>query len=637
MRRIALVLGSALLISACPAPPSKTDTTEPESDVVDVSSDVVVTDLNIPEVECETVADCESVLEGPFPECKALGCEEGKCVIVGADEGSPCSDDGVCTLAASCMGGSCVATESNTCDDENPCTTDGCDPGSGCVNTFNQKPCDDGTVCTIGDHCIQGECLGDELDCDDGNECTDDVCDVATACSSTIRTGACSDGDACTDSDQCQDGQCVAGPELDCDDDEACTIDSCDSLAGCQATIIDGDCDDGNACTIDDSCKAGSCLGNIVKCDDAELCTSDYCDPVEGCVYQPNALPCDDGESCTLDDQCCFAGLGDCTLGTCVAGTVDPLCCDEDEGCDDLDLCTNDACNAGYCAFTAVDCSDGHGCTSDVCVDGDCVNDPYGKLESGEVFADSFEIDTQGWTLTSSNADVEWQIDSFKKNTGQNALYCGNKKDNAYSYDFGATLASATRSFDLPPSNKITLSLYVLQDLQETGSCTYDVTTVHVNGEEVIELCSNLPAFAEQTYDLSAYAGETISVEIRFDTKDGIANAGLGVWVDDVTINAESPEGCCDDNDQCAGGDGCAAEICLEGPWECGVPEGAVACDDSDACTLDSCSELSVCANEAIADCCTTPADCAPAPEGECAVIDCLENACSYDLSGCGE
>jgi hypothetical protein len=175
----------------------------------------------------------------------------------------------------------------------------------------------------------------------------------------------------------------------------------------------------------------------------------------------------------------------------------------------------------------------------------------------------------------------------------------------------------------------------VLQDLQETGSCTYDVTSVFVNDEEVIQLCSNLPAFAEQTYDLSAYAGETVTVEIRFDTKDGIANAGLGVWVDDITITAESPEGCCETNEQCAGGDDCLAELCLDPSWECGVPDGAVACDDDKVCTLDSCSEDGDCLNEPIPACCVVAEDCAPAPEGECAVTQCLENVCSYDLSAC--
>lgn len=47
---------------------------------------------------------------------------------------------------------------------------------------------------------------------------------------------ACSDGDACTGPDSCLGGLCVNDP-IDCDDSNDCTIDSCDSGAGC--TYVD--------------------------------------------------------------------------------------------------------------------------------------------------------------------------------------------------------------------------------------------------------------------------------------------------------------------------------------------------------------------------------------------------------------
>lgn len=605
MGKVAILLASTFLLVACSSPsvvPSKDAATDDGGTDATSAADASI-DLALPPVECEVVDDCEAVLPGAAPLCKQLGCEEGMCVLVDSDDGTECASDGFCILEATCQAGACVAGPTNACDDDNACTTDGCDPASGCVNTYNQKPCDDGTVCTLDDHCSQGSCVGDGVGCDDGNQCTEDVCDPVDGCTSVVLTGGCSDDDACTDVDLCVNGQCVPGGPLECNDDEPCTLDSCGPLVGCVNSIVDGDCEDGNACTSDDSCKAGTCQGELVACDDGELCTSDYCDPVNGCVFQPNALNCEDGDSCTLADQCCHPGLGDCTLGTCISGEQDPLCCDEDPECDDDDPCTNDACAAGYCGFTPLDCNDGLDCTGDTCDGGLCVHTPYGPLENGEIFNEGFEIDAGAWEIDSSNAEVTWQLDSLNKKSGQNALYCGNKANGTYSYDFGQTLASATKTFVLPPSNALSLQFFVLQDLQESGSCTYDVTRILVNGEQVLALCSNLTSFTEQTIDLTTYAGQTVEVEFRFDTKDGVANGGLGVWLDDIRVLAESPEGCCATQEQCTEGTGCNSQACLEDTWTCGVPESATVCDDADDCTLDACVADGQCTHEAIEGC----------------------------------
>ena len=156
-----------------------------------------------------------------------------------------------------------------------------------------------------------------------------------------------------------------------------------------------------------------------------------------------------------------------------------------------------------------------------------------------------------------------------------------------------------------------------------------------MNGEKAVELCNNITDFTESTYDLTPYAGQTITLEIRFDTVDSVANDGQGVWIDDISITAESPEGCCDANEQCAGGDGCLAEVCSAPTWECAVAAPEQSCDDANICTADSCGGDGVCAHEAIAGCCEVVEDCPVAPEGECAVPSCDINACQYDTSGC--
>jgi hypothetical protein len=71
--------------------------------------------------------------------------------------------------------------------------------------------CTDGNVCTINDHCVAGVCIATVEP--DGTSCTD--------------------GDPCTDPDICQQGVCQPGGPLVCDDRNDCTIDSCQSGAGC--------------------------------------------------------------------------------------------------------------------------------------------------------------------------------------------------------------------------------------------------------------------------------------------------------------------------------------------------------------------------------------------------------------------
>ncbi len=89
--------------------------------------------------------------------------------------------------------------------------------------------------------------------------------DLAGSCLENCET-LCDDGDACTqdveaDPDQCI---CLATPQpVDCDDDNPCTADSCDSSLGAcvyDTSLPDGDaCDDGDPDTTGEVCKFGAC------------------------------------------------------------------------------------------------------------------------------------------------------------------------------------------------------------------------------------------------------------------------------------------------------------------------------------------------------------------------------------------
>ncbi len=310
-----------------------------------------------------------------------------------------CDDGNACTKEDTCTAGSCKAGPPKVCNDNNPCTIDSCNPqGVGCINSpADYNPCNDGSVCTEGDYCKDGKCLGKvDVTCDDGNSCTADKCDPLKGCFGVpAADGAkCSDSDPCTTGNTCKGGACTAGGVMTCDDDNACTKDVCFPGKGCKFSPVDGGaCDDGDTCTIDDICVNGLCLGKKgAACDDGNACTLDTCDAGKGCTHQATTGElCEDGDACTLKDLCqkgvCIAGTGkqcvdsqQCTVDACEAKSgkcnFQPL---DDGECDDGNLCSlNDKCKGGKCqAGPPPPCSDGNPCTVDNCdpATGKCQHD----------------------------------------------------------------------------------------------------------------------------------------------------------------------------------------------------------------------------------------------------------------------
>ncbi len=233
--------------------------------------------------QCAVIPD--SVIECPAPEgidapCLAANCEatSGECSFVPANDGFACDDANACTVGDLCEAGVCMAGVTANCNDGNLCTDESCDPIEGCQHVNNEAFCEDGSVCTISDVCLDGECTaGTPKECDDGNVCTDDYCNPVLGCNYAANEALCDDGNACTVDDHCVDTVCVGSGSLDCDDANLCTDDACLADAGCQHLPNALDCDDGSECTVGDACQAGICVsgGGSPDCDDNVLCTTD--------------------------------------------------------------------------------------------------------------------------------------------------------------------------------------------------------------------------------------------------------------------------------------------------------------------------------------------------------------------------
>jgi len=145
---------------------------------------------------------------------------------------------------------------------------------------------------------------------DPANPCQDRTCE-AGACVTVPVDGPC--GNLCQSGGTCVDGACVGGVPVDCADDNPCTVDLCDLVAGCVHQPSDAACNDGDPCTAD-SCGPAGCVNtpDPAACDDGDPCTVDSCGP-GGCVHTSTGS-CDDDDPCTSEAcalQHCFRGVSE--------------------------------------------------------------------------------------------------------------------------------------------------------------------------------------------------------------------------------------------------------------------------------------------------------------------------------------
>ncbi len=474
--------------------------------------------------------------------CTADTCSgNGECVNAPLDGGAgSCEDGSACTVGDHCDAGVCVAGVGPSCvDDGNPCTIETCEPGQGCVTILapDLTSCEDGNACSSGDVCMAGKCrAGQPVDCNDQNVCTNDGCDPQLGCFNAPRAGACDDGSACTSASACLDGQCVGTSTRNCDDGNPCTVDSCDALRGCtHEPIADGSgCDDGDPCTANEICLAGTCLSStLTQCDDDNPCTTSTCLPAQGCVHVPTSGSCEDGNLCTGPDLC--------HQGACVSGGA--IVCDDDNPC------TNDSCTpAQGCRHQPVStgtCDDGDLCTgAGTCSGGVCRKGQAIDCDDDNPCTTGLCDALQGCV----QIPVSGSCDDGNPCTGEGTC------------QFGLCVAGPDLVCD------------------DGNACTADYCKPGVG-------CATLPRS-----DVPCEDGDPCT---SHDTcRAGQCVSGAALVCDDgnpCTADSCGEDGCsykpvsggCDDGDPCTVGDACDAGQCRAGsPKDCG---------DGDSCTADRC------------------------------------------------
>jgi len=533
--------------------------------------------------------------------CTVSQCEpkSGACVATTKPNGTPCDDKSVCTTGDACQAGACVGGKL-VCDDSNPCTTDGCDAALGCRFTpANGAPCDDGNACTKPDVCQAGKCQGGANTCQ---------CAVQADCAKF------EDGDLCNGTLVCSAGQCAVGPGtvVNCPDDgKICTNLLCDKATGkCNsANVADGSaCGGAELCGGTGTCKAGACAGAIGCADDGNPCTTAACDGKGLCSQAPNSATCSDGNVCTVGDVCaggaCKPGANQCQC------KVDADCAALDNGnlCDGVLICSAGVCvpkpnSVVTCAPTGAPCTQNQ-CDpkTGVCNKADVAN--------GTPCDDNNACTTGGQCF--AGACLVGQLNCNDNNE------CTNDSCNTSS---GCVHTNVPGGF--PPKTCNDNNPCTPIDICQNGKCQGPFNNCFCQNDSQCQddnnLCNGKPFCQGGT----CKPGTPVKCD---PSKDTACIANTCVNATGVCVPTPKPPGtACNDGNTCTGGDVCSGGTCI------GVP---AACDDGVACTLDSCDSKVGCVHvgsstacndgnpctvdscDLIAGCLTTPALGQPCDDG---------------------
>jgi hypothetical protein len=160
--------------------------------------------------------------------------------------------------------------------------------------------CDDGCYCNGVEACRGGTCVAGDDPCVDAVPCTVGAClEETDTCFQEPVHAMCSNGDACDGMEVCDPafGGCRPASPLYCNDENACTVDSCDPARGCVHVLrdLDGDGFVDSRCGGDD-CDDDPRFGRDIFPGAREVCNNrrdDNCDGLRD-YNDPSCMPTND-------------------------------------------------------------------------------------------------------------------------------------------------------------------------------------------------------------------------------------------------------------------------------------------------------------------------------------------------------
>lgn len=457
-----------------------------------------------------------------------------------SNPGGSCNPHDTCAIDPVCGEDKlCHVTNRQNCDDGLDCTEDSCGGLGLCKN--EPKP----NTCAL---LVKGAKGSEERCFNKGDINPDDPCkqcapDVSSNKWSGRNGGSCDDGDPCTKDDYCKEGFCEGTYFGNvCNDKLSCTDDICDGKGGCGHTLRTDGCLIKGTCYKDGDPSADGCATCDAQTDQhAWTPLSSSCKIGNTCypagAFDPSGCgvcdPAKDPSGWSLAAKTCLIG------GICYkSGDPDKSGCGE---CTPSVSTTSFTPTAGKCLIGGV-CQNSGATSAGGCsrCDPATSGDRWTPVASAAVQTATFETDLDGYTVSAANSGVGWQVDTKQAKSGTKSLYYGNPTTG--SYDSGAANSGTATSpaISLPAGQKAELTFWLYMDTE--ASAGFDTLTVKA-GTQLLwtKGPQTLPAaryrsWVPITIDLSALAGQSVSLEFAFDTKDNWSNGGLGVFIDDITV-----------------------------------------------------------------------------------------------------
>ena len=331
-------------------------------------------------------------------------------------------------------------------------------------------------------------------------------------------------------------------------------------------------------------------------------CAQGTCAPNGECLYATccetgaTGVLCDDGNACTQDS--CAAG------GVC-KHTPTAGCCNADSDCPAAADCQIYTCNTAQ--HTCVAAEDPTCCQEQTVAS-------YGFNTSS----------LAGWTLQPAQAPntVTWWISNRHAVSSPSSLYMGNPVTGTYD-NGGVPKAYATSPPIALPANAVGLEATFKVGLDVETFADFDpffVDVVRQNGSTTtVWNKTAVPTNQYRTWvssriNLTAFAGQTIRLRLRFEADDQLLNQTEGIFVDDLVVRVTcSPVTSCNADSECNDGDACTSDRCAGNLCQAtaiaGCCQSAADCNDAYACTTDTCVN-NKCLNSLIPNCCVFDGEC---------------------------
>jgi len=515
----------------------------------------------------------------PAPDsCNTYSCSAatGKIVTTPKADGTTCGDADLCNGAEICKAGTCSAGTPVTVPPADACNTYSCSSTTGKIVAtpkVDGTACGDADLCNGAEICKAGTCsAGTLVTVPPADACNTYSCSSTTgkiATTAKAEGTACGDTDLCNGAEICKAGTCSAGTPVSVPPADACNTYSCSSTTGkVVATVkVDGTaCGDADLCNGAELCKAGTCAaGTPVTVPPADACNTYSCSAATGKVV---ATPKVDGTACGDADLCNGAEL--CKAGTCSVGTP-------------VSVPLADACNTYSCSSTTgkivatpkVDgtaCGDADLCNgAELCKAGTCAAGTPVSVPPADACNTYSCSSTTGKIVATAKAD---------------GTACGDAD-----LCNGAELCKAGTCSAGTPLSCDDNNICTADACDSAAGCSH--TPVAYKDQEVgsgdckylqIQQCSDnkwsgwigaLSAAVSTQPCGNAVCGGT-------QARTCTAKGEFGEWGQcDYAANTKT----CDDNNKCTGGDHC------DGVGSC-ASGTAVAIDDSNKCTTDTCDPL---------------------------------------------